>query len=359
MIKKVILIALIIFAASFRLSAENTAEVSLRYSRNGGLVRIVIEANDATISNAGVSASPAAIRIDFPTQFSISKPNDFPYVTIKKDRSLILNLKDVVEIKPSRLTAPSRLVFDLKTLEGQQKWLPQQQAQVPQQKGPWVNVGPVVSPGPQREAAPQTGLKQPFQPINQAAGRAAAIRVVVLDPGHGGYDYGIISEDAREKDVNLSMSKDLSTAMAKKGITVFLDRRVDQSISLGERIGFAISKKPDLFISVHAASWNGFAVYVATSEDLNSDPAVRLYSVSSRQSRYLAQSKELARSIALNLKREFHAEVALRELPLPVLTSLDAQAVMIDYPSPKFFVSDKMRAKFVSAVLQGISSYEE
>ncbi len=365
MVKKVILIAFAVFAASFPLYAEKTYEVSLRYSRHDTQTRVVIEADEELTRNAGVSTSLSGIRIDFPAQFSISRPKDFPYETVKKDRSLILNLKDVVEIKTSRLTAPSRLVFDLKTSAKQQKeTVPPQQEQIPPQpKGSLIQQGPVVSPGPQREAAPATGPKlQPLFPPRPLppAEKAKKVSVVVLDPGHGGYDYGIISEDAREKDVNLSLSRELSTAMAKKGFTVFLDRRVDQSVSLSERINFSNAKKPNLLISIHASSSNSFAVYVSTSEDLNAEDAVKLYSLSSRQGRHLAQSKKAAKTIAEGLKKEFNAEVVLRELPLPVLNSLNAPAVMIDYPSPKSFASDpKMRAKFVQSVLKGLSAYEE
>jgi N-acetylmuramoyl-L-alanine amidase len=359
--KRVILIILVIlFAASVRLSAEKTAEVIMRYSRHDAVVRIVIEAEEEVLRNTGVSTSLSGIAIDFPAQLPIVEPKDFPYDVVKRNRSLIINLKDVRAIKTSRLTAPSRLVFDLTTPVKQQGNIlsPQQVHMPPQPKAPSVSPGPIVSPGPQTAAPPGSGqVQQPFPPSRRPSEK---ISLVVLDPGHGGYDYGIITGEAREKDVDLSLSRDLSTAMARNGLTVFLDRKVDQSASLGERINFSNAKKPDLLISIHAASWNGFAVYVSTSEDLNADAAVRLYSVSSRQGRYLAQSKRAARAIAESLKRDFNAEVVLRELPLPVLNSINAPAVMIDYPSLKAFSSDpKMRAKFAASVLKGISAYEE
>jgi N-acetylmuramoyl-L-alanine amidase len=357
--KKIILISIMLLFGALRLSAEKTADVSLRYSRQDTTVRIVLESDDDSIKNSNVSASVAAIKIDFPFSFDIRKPKDFFYETAKKDRSLYIFLKDAVEVKTSRLSAPSRLVFDLKLSPKAQKESPLK----PEQKT-FQTYGPIVSPGPPPlplPQPPQNGQKQqpPSSPAKPAE-KTHKKRVIVLDPGHGGYDYGIVSHDAREKDVNLALSKDLSAAMAKKGVTVFLDRKVDQSASITERINFANSKNPDLFISIHAALGSGFVVYVSALEDVNIDSAIKLYGLSSRQSMHLARSKEAAKAISLTLKKDLNAEVVLRELPLPVLNSLNAPAVMIEYPSLKSYASDqKMRDKFVASILKGVSDYEQ
>ena len=135
---------------------------------------------------------------------------------------------------------------------------------------------------------------------------------------------------------------------------------MDQSAALSERINFANTKSPDLFISIHAASGDAFAVYVSALVDVNVDSAIKLYGLSSRQGVHLPASKEAAQTLAVNLKKDFNAEVVLRELPLPVLNSLNAPAVLIEYPSLKSYASDqKMRDKFVASLLKGISLYEQ
>ena len=376
--KKLLLITIIILSSAMGLSAEKAADVSLRYSRQNSTVRIVLEAADDLIKNSRVSASVSSIKVDFPSAFEIKKPKDFFYETTKRDRSFYILLRDVTDVKSYWLSDPSRLVFDLTLAAKAQK----EAVPKPDQKT-FQSTGPLVSPGPQMPTPlpqqPQAGQKQqPPQPAQkqqppqagqkqqpapspaQPAEKAHKRKVIVLDPGHGGYDYGIISQDAREKDVNLALSKDLSAAMAKKGLMVFLDRKVDQSVSLGERINFSNAKKPDFFISIHAASGNGFAIYVSSAEDVNIDAAVRLYSLSSQQSRYLAASSEAAKAIASSLKKEFKMEVVMRELPLPVLNSLNAPAIMIEYPSLKSYASDqKMRDRFVGSVMKGIAAYEQ
>ncbi len=359
LMKKIIFISLLVLCGALRLSAEKTAELSIRYSRQETMVRIVLEGDDYFIKNAAVAVSPAVIKIDFPAAFEVRKPKDFIYETVKKDRSFFISLKDVSDVKTLRLTAPSRLVFDLRLSIRDKKETPAK----PEQKS-FQQTGPLVSPGPQTppfsSAPPPTGQKQqPAAAPAKPAEKAHKKKVIVLDPGHGGYDYGIVSDGAREKDVNLILSKELSTAMTKKGFTVFLDRKVDQSAPLSERISFSNGKSPDLFLSVHASSGDGFAVYVSASEDINVDSAIKLYSLSSRQGIYLTRSREAANAIAGNLKKDFDTEVVIRELPLPVLNSINAPAVMIDYPSLKSYATDqKMRDKFVATILKSVPVYE-
>ncbi len=366
--KKIFLITFIILASAAQIYAEKTSDVTLRYSRQDTTARIVFEATDDQIKNSNITASLRAIKVDFPYAFEIRMPKDFIYETAKRDRSFYIFLKDVTDVRSYRLSGPPRLVFDLTlAAKAQKEAAPKPDQKTVQSTGPLVSPGPQTPPvvqKPQPPAAapqtPQTGHKQAAQPPAQPAEKAHKKKVIVLDPGHGGYDYGIMTQDAREKDTNLLLSKDLSAAMAKKGFTLFLDRKVDQSVSLGDRIHFSNAKKPDLFISIHAASWNGFAIYVSSAEDVNIDAAVRLYGLSSQQSKYLAASKEAAKAIAASLKKEFNAEVVMRELPLPVLSSLDAPAILIEYPSLKSYASDqKMRERFVGSIMRGIAAYEQ
>ena len=48
------------------------------------------------------------------------------------------------------------------------------------------------------------------------AGRAATRLVVVLDPGHGGYDPGAIANGTNEKTLTLKIAKYCKDALAKK-----------------------------------------------------------------------------------------------------------------------------------------------
>ncbi|MCS7250325.1 MAG: N-acetylmuramoyl-L-alanine amidase [candidate division WOR-3 bacterium] len=81
------------------------------------------------------------------------------------------------------------------------------------------------------------------------------IKLVVLDPGHGGKDPGAIGKmGTKEKDLNLKIAKKIKKYLEKLGLEVILTRNSDVFVSLGERAKIANDNKADLFISIHCNS---------------------------------------------------------------------------------------------------------
>jgi N-acetylmuramoyl-L-alanine amidase len=61
-------------------------------------------------------------------------------------------------------------------------------------------------------------------------------KVVVIDPGHGGEDPGKVGVNkAKEKDVNLEISKELRSVLIKAGFDVVMTRENDKSLGAGDR----------------------------------------------------------------------------------------------------------------------------
>ena len=78
------------------------------------------------------------------------------------------------------------------------------------------------------------------------------VRMVLLDPGHGGMDGGAASAGGLlEKDVALDIAHRVAQRLETRGYRVRLTREEDQSLSLDERIRLAERWHADLFISVH------------------------------------------------------------------------------------------------------------
>lgn len=368
--KGILVLLLSLIAAS--LSAEKTAEVNLRFGRQEGSVRIVLEAPDDMIKNANTITSLTSVKIEFPYAPVIRKQKDFLFETSHKDRFLVISLKEVTDVKTYKLQAPSRIVIDLKTApKPQTESAPKPAAQGPQT--PAAGPAPQLQAPDQKESAAadaqktpsspaQTGQQKPAEtprPSAQAPERRK-IRTVVIDPGHGGFDQGVVLNDIREKELSLSIAKDLSAALAKKGMTVYLTRKTDQPFSLSERIAFITSKKPDLFISLHAAPAAHYTLYISSAEDINTDTAIKLYSVASRQARHLEKSRSLARALGSAIRNDSKGTVVLRELPLPLLYSIDAPSVIVEYPlSPTVTFDQKMRDRLTKALLSGMASYDE
>ncbi|TCD05312.1 N-acetylmuramoyl-L-alanine amidase [Erythrobacteraceae bacterium CFH 75059] len=83
-----------------------------------------------------------------------------------------------------------------------------------------------------------------------------SLPLVVIDPGHGGFDPGASAPDGRsEKDAVLAIALALRDELvARGGIRVALTRTDDRFISLRERPALARRLGADLFLSLHADS---------------------------------------------------------------------------------------------------------
>ena len=109
--------------------------------------------------------------------------------------------------------------------------------------------------------------------IRSQAGRGE-VRVVVVDPGHGGRDPGAVGpRGVLEKNLVLAVSLKLKEKLDRKGFEVILTRDKDVFIPLSERAEIANKAKADVFLSVHAngsrrGGW-GFETYFlsATASD--------------------------------------------------------------------------------------------
>jgi len=310
--KKVFFIFLAIALMVGSLSAQQTKEVLLKFSKQEGQMRIVLEAEESLINKSKITTSTTQLRMEFPESFHLTSQKALPFEVVSTDKSLVINLKEKGEIKFFKLSSPSRLVFDIQKKEMQSE----------------KQSAPVIS------------------------------KVFVLDAGHGGYDFGIVSGDVREKDISLDLVKDLTTVLSKKGKKVFLTRKVDQYMPLIERIKFMNQKKPDVVISFHSSMSEKFILYIPLLENQSMDETVDSYILSSRQKKYIGKSKALSESIGKAIKDEFKVAIVYRKMPLPLLNSTGAPSAFIELPSPKFMVYDlQTKAKLINSIVNGIAAY--
>lgn len=235
------------------------------------------------------------------------------YASIK-ERIFTVNLKEPFDIKIMRLSSPARLVID-------------------------------IAPKAAADIKPQSDV-------------VPAQKIYVIDTGHGGYDSGIAGDDIKEKDIVLSVAREIEGLLIKKGKKVFLTRKSDQFMSIKDRAVFTNQKFAEIFISVHVSSEEGFALYVPNISDTGYDPAVALYSLSLRQQRYLQKSRALGDGISKAVKEEFNLNVIRREMPLPILNSVAAPAVLVEIPSFRIMNYDqKTRTRLAEAIIKGFSYY--
>lgn len=103
-------------------------------------------------------------------------------------------------------------------------------------------------------------------PLTDSAGRAFT---VVIDPGHGGGEWGVYLRGVHEKDINLKvalMLKKKLDSMPQGKVRALLTRDKDIFVSAADRVAVANAASADLYITIHcdyteAASAEGFRVY--------------------------------------------------------------------------------------------------
>ena len=228
---------------------------------------------------------------------------------------------------------------------------------------------------------------------------------LVLDPGHGGKDYGCRGRKACEKDIVLDVARRLADMMEQEypedSLKVVFTRDDDRFISLQKRASIANEAGGDFFVSIHVNSVDrrtrgrekihGASVYtvglhksesnleVAMREnsvieleedysatyqgfDPNSSESYIIFELS--QNRHLRQSLEMASLMQGSLvDYAGRADKGVRQAGFWVLwaTSMPSVLVELDFicnpAAEKFLSSAEGREKCARALSQAIASY--
>ncbi len=101
--------------------------------------------------------------------------------------------------------------------------------------------------------APSLDLETPRLVMKRGGVLRGARKIVVIDPGHGGYDGGAQGANGlREKDVTLDLARKVKTYLeGQYPITVLLTREDDTFVPLARRTSFANKRRADAFVSIH------------------------------------------------------------------------------------------------------------
>lgn len=163
----------------------------------------------------------------------------------------------------------------------------------------------------------------PYSPPPQIIETAPRIEkpLIVLDPGHGGEDFGTTSTKPpkyHEKNLNLTTSHMLRNILKEQGFEVLMTRKDDVFVTLSGRAEFANQRKPLLFVSVHYNSApsekaEGIEVfYYNTDKDKSRSEASKLLA-SSILDRVITNTKAKSRGVK-------HGNLAvIRETTMPAV----------------------------------------
>ncbi|CAD0220987.1 N-acetylmuramoyl-L-alanine amidase [Chryseobacterium sp. JV274] len=115
-----------------------------------------------------------------------------------------------------------------------------------------------------------------FSPINK--------KYIVIDAGHGGNDFGATHGEIREKNISLSVAKEIQKINESQNkYQIVLTRDSDSYPTLSERTDQINKLNPEMVISLHVntspekeRSDNGFEVYTQNS-DVSKELAGKIY----------------------------------------------------------------------------------
>lgn len=296
----------------------------------------------------------------------------------------VLDLKEPVRLKQSLLMPPAegyhhRLVLDLEpagTATG--RAAPAAVSALTRPSSATASlaaVAPAPSPVsrsvPPAPAAPATVIPAaaaavpapPPAPPPGIGPRAATagLRIIAIDPGHGGIDPGAIaSNGAYEKTVTLAMAQEFKRVLEAGGrYTVILTRDSDVFIRLRDRVARARAAHAELFISLHADSLEsgqleGLSIYTlsdkasdreaeALAAKENRADAIAGVNLSGESDQVASILIDLAQRDTLNQSRRFAGLVLknlppqVRRIPRPqrsagfaVLTAADIPSVLVE-----------------------------
>ncbi|MBD5260861.1 MAG: N-acetylmuramoyl-L-alanine amidase [Bacteroides sp.] len=229
---------------------------------------------------------------------------------------------------------------------------------------------------------------------------------VVLDPGHGGKDFGAVENGAKEKDINLAVAKKLRDLIEKElsdDVDVVMTRTSDVYLTLQQRADVANNADGDLFMSIHVnsvdkknpkrKSTQGSSVYVLGlhRDQDNMKVAMRENAVIELESDYkekysgfdpskdesyiifeMAQKRNLGESIRIAgdaqnelVKNAGRANRGVRQAGFWVLwaTSMPAVLVELDFicnpDAVKFMTSSQGEDKLAASLFNSIKKFVE
>jgi N-acetylmuramoyl-L-alanine amidase len=113
-----------------------------------------------------------------------------------------------------------------------------------------IGAAPLQAPPAPAEEPAAAKRQEPAAPA--AKTMTTGVRVIVIDPGHGGIDAGASTTGALEKDITLAIARKLRTTLQSRlGATVLLTRDSDVALTSEARAAVANNNRADLFISLH------------------------------------------------------------------------------------------------------------
>lgn len=295
--------------------------LEIRYSKHEGFSRLVFETKDeGFVKDTSITQAEDQILVQFPSVPKVTIQGRLDIEASIKGKSYKINMKNPFKLKVMRLSSPPRISVD-------------------------IFIQPKDVPA------------KPIATEGSAAGKSPWLRIV-LDPGHGGYDLGLLRDNMREKDLTLSVAREVEATVSRNSKTISLTRNSDQFMSILDRALLANQRSPDIFISLHISATEAIVIYTSPSSAEVPDAAPNKFSgLIARQRGYAEKIKAFSEGMGKAFRDEFKTtEVVFRDMPLPLLNSIAVPAVMVEVPV-SLAAEAASKKRLSGAIIKGIAAY--
>jgi N-acetylmuramoyl-L-alanine amidase len=251
--------------------------------------------------------------------------------------------------------------------------------------------------GKEQESADQTAPKKgsqakKIQPSAIVKQLALGVRRVVIDPGHGGKDYGAPGyiKGVHEKKVVLQIAKLLKKMLQEQvKCDVVMTRSSDRYLSLEERTAIANTQNADLFISIHTNASTDHRAHGIETYILNlatDDEAIRVAAMeNSTSTRNISDLDSILQDLMTNAKvnestrlgsyvqqavssrlKAHYKDIrnkGIKQAPFYVLLGADMPSILVEtsfISNPqecKRLVSKSYQKQIVQGIIDGIKRY--
>lgn len=313
-------------------SGDNSSEYWI-YSKN---INILYDLNNPPVSSVKTACfsknktfSELKIKLDYPVMFKTKEENNNIYLTL-------FGIKDIASLE--KVISKQKIFKGLKITENKNNNVT---IFIPSAAPLWgyqslYKENTFIF---KRKNTPKFNKKHPLKNIT-----------ITIDPGHGGKELGAVGPTRiPEKDINLSISKKLKTALEKEGAKVILTRKDDSLLDLYARPEIANKHNSLICLSIHSNSI------------VDKDPYEK-HGISTFY--YHPQAKELARQIKiqmindLKLKDDFHnyASFVLTRPTMPL--SVLVEVAYMPHPEEYLMLNNPdFQEKAANSICEGVKNY--
>lgn len=362
--------------------AGNAEIVGLRYWSNPNYTRVVIDAdNEVSYAHRLLEKDTSTNK---PKRLYVDLNNSRLGKDIKKHILIDDNL--LMDTRAGQFSSNQvRVVVDIKSFKTYKIF---------SLKNPFRIVidvwGEAEKPTPSVVITDKKGDKIPAGAL--AKQLALGVRRIVIDPGHGGRDYGApgYMKGVYEKNVSLKVARRLANKIRNQlDCEVIMTRNSDRNLSLEERTAIANTKNADLFISIHTnasrdrraygietfflnLATDNDAILVAARENATSTKNISdLQSILSdlMQNAKINESSRLAVHVQGSLNnhlRKHYSRIkskGVKQAPFYVLLGAQMPAILIETAfisnsrECNRLVNEKYQDRMCDAIVKGIQAY--